>query len=166
MSEIAQLAERLDRIPADVEAEIDRELKLLGLEVEAAAAAYLDSHGINFEGDTKNSIGSETRRVLAGLELSVYAASRHAAFVHNGTRPHWAPPMALAPWVRKKLGVTEPKMVRRVDYLVRRKIARVGTAPKPFLRDPAERLYAAFPARLGKVVGDRIRVTVAGGGSV
>ncbi len=62
----------------------------------------------------------------------------YAAYVHEGTRPHWPPSGVLTRWIELVLQVKDPKEVKRLDFLIRRKIAKYGTKPQPFLRDAAE----------------------------
>lgn len=72
-----------------------------------------------------------TGRLRRGLELTfvaghaeVVSKARHSLWVHQGTRPHWPPPGALAAWAASK-GIPE--------FLVARAIARRGTRANPFL---------------------------------
>lgn len=55
-------------------------------------------------------------------------------FVEHGRRAgRFPPPIALGLWVRRKLGVSDPKALRRATYLVGRKIAQRGIVARPFL---------------------------------
>ena len=56
-----------------------------------------------------------------------------ALFVHEGTRPHWPPKGVLVRWIQLVLAKTEKEAIR-LDYVIRRKIARFGTKPNPFLQ--------------------------------
>lgn len=81
-------------------------------------------------GDLKGSIDfridggavSEWARIGSNLD--------YATYVHEGTRPHWPPIDAIAPWALSK-GIP--------PFLVARQISRVGTMPNPFLRRGFER---------------------------
>ena len=68
-------------------------------------------------GLTARSITSDVASTPAGV-LGV---------VELGTRPHMPPVAAIEPWVKAVLGISEPKEVKRVAFLVARKIAREGT---------------------------------------
>ena len=52
--------------------------------------------------------------------------------VRTGTRPHFPPYLALVPWVRKVLGITDEKQAPRVAFLVARKISQVGTVSNSY----------------------------------
>lgn len=58
-------------------------------------------------------------------------ADNYALWVHDGTRPHYAPPAAIQAWAeRKSRGGTEVPW-----FPIWLKIAREGTEAKPFLTD-------------------------------
>lgn len=50
-----------------------------------------------------------------------------------GGKGKFPPPGALAGWVRRKLGIRDPKEVKRVAFLVARKIATKGVKAKLFV---------------------------------
>lgn len=54
---------------------------------------------------------------------------RYAAAVHNGSRPHWPPIVAIAGWVHRKRIAASP-------FVIARAISRRGTKAHPFLTDP------------------------------
>src|SRR3990167_8971867 len=56
----------------------------------------------------------------------VVAKAKYAKFVHDGTKPHWPPPGALAGWARRH-GIPE--------FLAARAVSQHGTKANPFLRD-------------------------------
>jgi len=72
-------------------------------------------------------VRSLTRRVGSNLP--------YAKPVEFGSRPHWPPRGSLARWAQLKLGATNPM---QADFLIRRKISKVGTPAQPFL-NPAVR---------------------------
>jgi len=63
----------------------------------------------------------------------VVSEAKHSVFVHEGTRPHWPPPGALAGWARRH-GIPE--------FLAARSVAEHGTKANPFLRDAYEETMA------------------------
>ncbi|MEE9197237.1 MAG: hypothetical protein V3U45_03755 [bacterium] len=73
----------------------------------------------------------------ASTWVAVVYSSPHAAFVHEGTRPHWPPKGVLVRWIQIKLSKTLEE-AKRLDFVVRRKIAGFGTRPNPFLRKAAD----------------------------
>ena len=90
------------------------------------------------QGDLRKSIVYETRRNGSRNTLKVGPSVKHAIFVHEGTKPHWAPLGALLLWakrVKPKLNPVERTFfAKRVQF----KIARVGTEPHPFLSEVFE----------------------------
>lgn len=86
-------------------------------------------------GLTAQSITSDVASTPAGVLGLVASSQPSAVFVELGTKPHMPPVAAMVPWVKAVLGITEPKEVKRVAFLVARKIAREGTpAQRPMGR--------------------------------
>ncbi len=107
-------------------------------------------------GLTAQSITSDVASTPAGVLGIVGSSQPSALFVELGTKPHMPPVAAMVPWVKAVLGITEPKEVQRVAYLVARKIARHGT--------PAQRpMGKAVEATAGQVVAifERAAVRIA-----
>ena len=131
-----------------------RELEDIGLDIVEAATRYLDKHGVNVDGDLRNSITSEVKRELGLMTLEAGTNVRYAIFVHEGTRPHWPPKAPIRRWVRKKSNLKgKPKEINRATFFVRRKISQQGTKARPFLA-VALRLYRNI---IAKRIGDAIR---------
>ena len=86
-------------------------------------------------GLTARSISSDVASTPAGVLGIVSSSQPNALFLELGTRPHMPPVAAIEPWVKAVLGIREPKEVKRVAFLVARKIAREGTpAQHPMAR--------------------------------
>lgn len=86
-------------------------------------------------GLTARSITSDVASTPAGVLGIVSSSQPNALFLELGTRPHMPPVAAIEPWVQAVLGIREPKEVKRVAFLVARKIAREGTpAQHPMAR--------------------------------
>ena len=86
-------------------------------------------------GLTARSITSDVASTPAGVLGVVSSSQPNALFLELGTRPHMPPVAAIEPWVKAVLGISEPKEVKRVAFLVARKIARHGTpAQRPMER--------------------------------
>lgn len=83
--------------------------------------------------------------------VEVRYTAPYAAFVHEGTKPHWPPMEAIRRWVELVLNPPENE-VDRVTFLVARKIARFGTKPVPFLKDAGEVVFAALEADLQRKI--------------
>lgn len=81
-------------------------------------------------GITARSITSDVASTPAGVLGIVGSSQPSALFIELGTRPHMPPIAAIEPWVKAVLGIRKPKEVKRVAFLVARKIAREGTAPQ------------------------------------
>lgn len=128
--------------------EVVRELEAIGQDIIKHAADYLDEQKINVDGDLKKSLTAQVDRFVSGVLLKAGAGAQHAPFVHYGTRPHWPPSEPIRQWVRKKLNITERGEVRRVAYLVARKIAQRGTEAKPFFDFAIARVENTFARRI------------------
>ena len=79
----------------------------------------------------------DTGRLRSGIifrfvppgRAEVISKAKYSKFVHDGTRPHWPPPQAIAGWARRH-GIPA--------FLVGRAISQHGTKANPFLRDAYE----------------------------
>lgn len=153
-----------------ISAAIEAELVAFGLDLERTAVEYLERKNINVDGDLMKSIRSEVEKVKEGFQLQFGAHTPHAIYVHEGTKPHWAPIKPIRQWVRKKLGISGAEkeernvkfysrsadrvvefkaMVNKLDSVARAvqyKIARQGTSAKPFLA-------VAMRAHINKLAG-------------
>lgn len=81
-------------------------------------------------GITARSLTSDVASTPAGVLGIVGSSQPSAVFIELGTKPHTPPVEAMEPWVRAVLGIRDPKEVKRVAFLVARKIARQGTEPQ------------------------------------
>lgn len=79
-------------------------------------------------GRLRSSIRWSIRQDSRGLVGLVGSDVNYALYVHEGTRPHWAPPGALNVWARR-----HGFPAKGGDFLVRRAIAVKGTKGRPFL---------------------------------
>jgi HK97 gp10 family phage protein len=90
------------------------------------------------QGELRKSISYETHRSGSRNELKVGPGAKHAIFVHEGTKPHWAPLGSLLLWakrVKPELNPIERTLfAKRVQF----KIARYGTEAHPFLAEVFE----------------------------
>lgn len=107
-------------------------------------------------GLTARSITSDVASTPAGVLGVVSSSQPNALFLELGTRPHMPPVAAIEPWVKAVLGIREPKEVKRVAFLVARKIAREGTpAQHPMARavqSTEGQVIAMFERAAAKVV--------------
>ncbi|MEN5179203.1 hypothetical protein ABE501_05400 [Comamonas testosteroni] len=81
-------------------------------------------------GITAGSFVPDVFTTPAGVLGVVSSSQPSAVFLELGTKPHMPPVAAMEPWVRAVLGIREPKEVKRVAFLVARKIAKHGTEPQ------------------------------------
>lgn len=68
-----------------------------------------------------------------GRQLNV----KYGPYMEYGTKPHWPPPGVLTEWCRRH-------GIEGKEFLIRRKIARRGTKPRPFLMPAWEEVRPGF----------------------
>ncbi|UCU92688.1 hypothetical protein KI616_17890 [Hydrogenophaga taeniospiralis] len=116
-------------------------------------------------GLTASSITSDTFSTPVGV-LGVVASSQPSAlFLELGTKPHMPPVEAMVPWVKAVLGITDPKEVKRVAFLVARKIAKKGTPAQRPMGRAVESTTGQIVAMFERAAG-RIADFMVGGGAV
>lgn len=135
------------------------------LEAAAAGAEVLARGAPVDTGRLKQSF--RLRRRGEGGHPEIVADAPYAGIVEAGSRPHWAPLAPLVRWVRRNAGrlglrgagrnrrsgrFTAGSSVVRVARAIQRKIARVGTRPRWFVRQrlPALRAILGATLRLSK----------------
>lgn len=128
------------------------ELERLGLELVAAVVRYINENNINVSGDLRKTVAHFVSEELRTIRLTVGSGVAYDIFVHEPTRPHWAPIEPLRVWVRKKLGITDVDEISRVARLVQFKIARKGTEGQPFLAMPFKLFRNTIAARIGEAI--------------
>jgi len=89
------------------------------------------------------SIAPTIRIEREGVVLAVGSPVKYAPYMELGTKPHWPPPGALAVWARRH-NISE--------FLVRRAIARRGTAPRKYLERGFKDNENEVRALLGKQI--------------
>ena len=67
-----------------------------------------------------------------GENIIISYDAPYASAINFGTDPHFVSPKELEGWVRRKLNKKSEKEVKKVAFLISRKIAKLGTQPKPF----------------------------------
>lgn len=72
----------------------------------------------------------------------------HAAFIEEGTRPHFPPLQPLKDWARLRFGGSEAE-IDQIAFLVARKISRHGIEPRHY--------FKASVDRIEQLVGDDIK---------
>lgn len=91
-----------------------------------------------------------------GAEILVDAP--HAAAVELGSRPHWAPLEPLIDWVRRHVGALGldkgwEHQVEDTARAIQAKIARVGTAPRWYMRGSLPQLERILDAVIRRRMG-------------
>lgn len=131
--------------------EVLKELRRIGLFAERTILDYFQKHNIDDRGDLAKSVYSEVETTLKGMRMQFGANAKHAIFVHDGTKPHWAPIDALEKWVVRKLGMTFPKageVARKIQF----KIAKKGTKAKPFAATTMRLIQRTAPMKIDAAI--------------
>jgi hypothetical protein len=70
----------------------------------------------------------------AFLDKEIVFGVPYADAVEFGQEPgSMPPPQSLEKWIRRKLGVTNPKEIRQVSFAIAQKIKQKGIQPAPYL---------------------------------
>lgn len=101
--------------------------------------AKLESNGTNASGDLSKSIKGivkfDGKYVTVSIRLNEYWK-----YIENGTKPHFPPVDAIKKWISVKPVLPRPLKSGKLPtdnqlaYLIGRKISKVGTKAKPFLK--------------------------------
>ena len=83
----------------------------------------------------------EYRMVEGRSALKIFNKSQHGWNIEHGRRPGARQPPVrnggkLHMWVRRRLGISDFKMARKVAFFIARKIARRGIRPRRVILDP------------------------------
>lgn len=113
-------------------------------------------------GVSRASIFSREQALPDGAIGVVGTSQTHMAYVELGTQPHFPPVQALEDWVRVKLGISDPKKVHGIAYLIARKIARRGTKGKEMFKLTWDRYQPQVEAIFSRATA-RIAAGLAGG---
>lgn len=124
---------------------------------EADYKAHLLEHDRKATGKLLDSI---TTRVVVGSDAFevVCSLADYWKWVEEDTRPHWPPKGALLEWIKAKPVIPYPDSRGRVpspeslDYLIRRKIARVGTKGSHDMRETREEIIARYRGRIAQAL--------------
>ena len=112
-------------------------LDAVALEIRLGAIKILDSQKTSDTGILKNSI-----KVTKGFRMSrrVETQSGYGLYVEFGRSSGNMPPVkSIIPWVRRKLGIRNPIIAKRIAYAIAKGIGERGTKAQPFLRPAYER---------------------------
>lgn len=86
-----------------------------------------------------------------GLTAEVGSDQKAAVWLEEGTRPHFPPPDALIPWVKRH------GLPPGTEWAIARKIAQRGTPPRPFLLPAYDENAPQFVLEAKSALGDAIQ---------
>lgn len=157
-------------------------LKELGDEIGRNYASVLGQHGRNTTQRTlaRSAEDSALHKVVAESDgyTVTFDLPTYWKYVENGTRPHWPPKAAIDRWIEIKPVIPRPGRDGRIpspaslSYLIRRKIATVGTEGTHDLRAAREHTLPWWYDRIKEAmlqdVADQFADTIlkVGGGKV
>lgn len=114
-------------------------------------------------------VGAEARKLLNSIRTQVQVGERayeitmtledYWKYVEEGTRPHWPPPGPIGRWIEMKPVIPRPDSrgriptVRSLEYLIRRKISRVGTRGTHDLQKTKDAIIPWYKARIEQALG-------------
>ncbi|PHS70532.1 MAG: hypothetical protein COB22_07860 [Cycloclasticus sp.] len=82
---------------------------------------------------------------ISAFEYRVGPHVNYAESVERGRKPGNMPPITdLSQWVKRKLGLSDPKRIKAVSWAIAKKIARQGTKAQPFVQPVID---SGFPQR-------------------
>lgn len=139
--------------------EVEKEMERLGLEAERIMLDYFQKHNIDDRGDLAKSVYSEVKTSLKGIITQFGTNAKHGIFVHDGTKPHWAPIEVLEKWVVRKLGLRFPE-AGQVARKVQLKIAKKGTKAKPYAATTMRLLRRTVPMKIEAAIQRGIRLAI------
>lgn len=113
---------------------------------------------IGSTGDLRKRIHVEQGHRAGIISTVVKPGVHYAVFVHEGTRPHWAPLAPLETWVRRKLRIKGDSEVTGVAKQIQYKISQKGTRKFPFFRIAEKR----HGKDIQRVIANDIREVLSG----
>ena len=99
----------------------------------------LTTNDSNASGDLVNSIRGVVKQNGKYIVISIQL-NEYWKFIENGTKPHWPPISVIKRWISVKPVLPRPTKSGKLPtdnqlaYLIGRKISKVGTKAKPFLK--------------------------------
>ena len=161
----------IDGAVPEIEGEIERAMQKQGFYLGGRTRQILKQSRKVATGDLARDVAKNPITIKEGrgqFRTTIGTDLEYAAYVHEGTRPHWAPLHALAEWVRVKrlAGRYSSKTKRRLgdsfnrlieDYSLARsiqlKIAKHGTRPFPFFDMTFDRYGPRVQTKLSRAIG-------------
>lgn len=128
-------------------------LQEMAADVESNYKEHLEQHDRVASGDLLRSISTEI--TVQGTTYTVWMnLADYWKYVEEDTKPHWPPKAAIDRWIFIKPVIPRPDRNGRIpspeslSFLIRRKIATVGTKGTHDLRDTERAVIPAYEERL------------------
>lgn len=120
-----------------------------------------DGHFTTLGPDARKLLNSIRTQVVVGdTAYEVQMTLEHYwKYLEDGTRPHWPPPGPIGRWIEFKPVIPRPDAQGRIpspkslEYLIRRKIARVGTEGTHNLETTKDAVITAYRDKLEAALG-------------
>lgn len=120
-----------------------------------------DGHFTTLGPDARKLLNSIRTQVVVGdTAYEVQMTLEHYwKYLEEGTRPHWPPPGPIGRWIEFKPVIPRPDASGRIpspkslEYLIRRKIARVGTDGTHNLETTKDAVITAYRDKLEAALG-------------
>lgn len=152
--------------------DIRRKLNAMGPAVHRAMRIEVRRAALDVQSRARQAVTVDTGRLRnsiaveitdGGLDARIGTNVEYAEGIEHGLPPGTRPDVAsLRGWVRRKLGIRDPKEARRVAFLIARKIQRHGTDAQPYLHPAIEAARPEFRRRLSVAVDRAIREAARG----
>lgn len=114
-------------------------------------------------------VGAEARKLLRSIKTHIEVGDRayeiqmdlehYWKYLEDGTRPHWPPPGPIANWIEMKPVIPRRDArgripsVKSLEYLIRRKISRVGTEATHDLQKTKDAIIPWYRKRIEEALG-------------
>lgn len=130
-------------------ARVKQLLGVIGVQLVKDVGDWLDRNKVTMDGTLKNALEAHVDQVNETLlRLTMGSSAKHADWIYYGTKPHWPPPQAIRYWVKRKLGISEEVQIRRVAFLIARKISQQGTKAVKYLDEAFNKALEGLAVRV------------------
>ena len=149
--DLQKVINRYSRYDNNVRQGVQREVGHSALSIQSRARRLLRLHGAIATNRLRSSINIRytTDRLGAVIGTNV----NYAGDVEEGQKPgRWPNVGDLMRWVQKKIVRSPMKEVRRITFLVGRKIYLKGTEAKPYMRPAGEKEWPNFVRNIKRVL--------------
>jgi hypothetical protein len=162
LEEFKRLAKKA---PEAVESEFSKALNKIAAETEKMAVERARSLKIYSTGNLINQI---RQKRIAKLAYAVISGAEYSIYVEKGRKPGaWPPYQPIYEWVRRhykrfssfktKGSKGAQKDIKRATFLVQRKIARKGIAPRPYMEYTWDRMQSRADKHLDRALNNLVK---------